>query len=170
MTGQGEMRSGRSWFLLLAMAGAAFVAVTLPSLPARMATHFGPSGRADAWSSRGTYLVFLAVVGLLLPLAIGALTARLGASRPQLLNVPGKEYWLAPERRREGVARLAGAMWWLACLMLALSVAVHGLILLAHRSDPPRLPTVAFIALLAGFLVGMAFWVSNLNAAMRPPG
>ena len=60
-------------------------------------------------------------------------------------------------------------MWRLACLMLALAVGVHGLVLTANSRVPPRLPTPALVVLLAGFLLGMVWWSRSLNAAMRPP-
>lgn len=163
------VRSGRSSFLLLALAGTAFVAVTLHRLPPRMAIHFNLYGAADNWAGREAYVVLLMGIGLLLPVGIVALVARLGATSPGLVNVPGKDYWFRPERRAEGVARVTDMMWWLGCLMLALTIAVHGLLLVAHEATPPSLPTGPFIVVLAGFVLGVLLWSRSLTAAMRPP-
>lgn len=65
--------------------------------------------------------------------------------------------------------RLANQMWWLACLMLALVIALHGVILLAHSTLPPRLPLVPFLALLVGFVCAVVAWGARLGAAMRVP-
>jgi uncharacterized membrane protein len=166
-----SLRAGRPCFLLLALAGAGFVAVTLPRLPAPMAVHFDLYGRPDGWAGRGVYVALLGTIGMLLPLAIVWFTGRLGRDRPELLNVPGRDYWFAPERRAEGRRRLANQMWWLACLMLALVIALHGVILLAHSTLPPRLPLVPFLALLVGFVFAVVAWGERLGAALRvPPG
>lgn len=163
------MRAARSCFVLLALAGAAFVALTLPALPPRPATHFNLQGAADGWATRGAYVMFLALIGVGLPLMVVGLVPGLGATKPELLNVPGKDYWLPPARRAEGVRRVTAQMWWLACLMLGLTLAIHWLILAAHAASPPRLPTGPFLGAVAGFLLGLALWIRNLNATMRPP-
>lgn len=82
------MRAARSCFVLLALAGAAFIALTLPALPPRPATHFNLQGAADGWATRGTYVVFLALIGVGLPLMMVGLVPGLGATKPELLNVP----------------------------------------------------------------------------------
>lgn len=160
---------GRSTFILLALAGATFVLVTLPRIPPRVAIHFGIDGAANGWSSATGYLLFLGAFGFLLPIAVVLFVARLGASRPELLNVPGKEYWFHPDRRSEGVALLTDRMWWMGCLLLAFTVALHALLLVANARTPARLPNGPFLALFFGFLIGVGLWIWKLHAAMRPP-
>jgi uncharacterized protein DUF1648 len=164
------MRGGRLFFILLALAGVGFVALTLPHLPPQMAIHFNLHGAADNWASRGVYVTVLVLIGLVLPLGIVALVPWLGATKPDALNVPGRDYWFAPERRPEGVRRLAEQMWWLASLLLALAILLHGLILDAHSATPPRLPLKSFLGMLVGFLLILVLWSRRLKAVMRPPG
>lgn len=70
-----------------------------PQLPERVATHFNVRGEPDGWSGKGTFLaIYLATLGgvtLLFPV-LAWLTPRIPAA---LVNLPHKEYWLAPERR-----------------------------------------------------------------------
>jgi hypothetical protein len=155
--------------MALAAAGAALVALTLRRLPEPMAVHFGAAGNPNGWAGHGFYLATLALIGLVLPLGIVTMVSRLAAARPETLNVPGKDYWFHPARRAEGVRRVTGQMWWLACLMLGLAVGVHVLLLAANARVPPRLPTAPFLVLLGGFLVGLVAWIRSLTAAMRPP-
>jgi hypothetical protein len=126
-------------------------------------------GQADNWWSRGAYLAFLVLIGVLLPLGIIGLVTRLGATRPELLNLPGKDYWFALERRAEGVRVVQELMWWFACLMVALVIGMHGTIVAAHASVPPRLPLGFFLGLVAGFLLGLTLWVRRVKSAMRHP-
>jgi uncharacterized membrane protein len=163
------MRAGRWCFVVLLAVGTGFVAVSLSRLPSPMAIHFGANGRADNWASRGTYVAVLALLGVVLPLVQVTLVPRLAATRPELLNLPGRDYWLAPARRAGGIQRLRTQMWWFACLLLAMALALHGLTLAAHASVPPRLPIGGFVALLVGFLLGTLAWVASVTAAMRPP-
>jgi uncharacterized protein DUF1648 len=160
---------GRSAFLLLAALSAAVVAVTIRRLPDPVAVHFGLRGVPDGWAGHEFYLALLAFIGLALPLGIVALVSRVASTRPEALNVPGKAYWLDPARRPEGVRRIVGQMWWLACLLLAFALGVHGLLLTANARVPPRLPTGAFLVLVGGFLLGLVWWTRSLAAAMRPP-
>jgi hypothetical protein len=149
--------------------GVALVALTLGRFPEPLAVHFGARGSPNGWAGHGWYLGTLALIGLVLPLGIVALVSRLSAAHPETLNVPGKEYWFHPARRAGGIRRVTDRMWWLACLMLAFAIAIHFLLLAANAATPPRLPTAPFIMLLAGFLLGLVWWVRSLDAAMRPP-
>jgi uncharacterized membrane protein len=154
---------------VLAAAGVALVALTLRRLPDPMAVHFDAGGNPNGWGGHGSYLGILTLIGLVLPLGIVALVSRLSATHPETLNVPGKEYWFHPARRVEGIRRVTEQMWWLACLMLAFAMAIHVLLLAANAVVPPHLPTAPFILLLAGFLLGLVWWVRSLHGAMRPP-
>ena len=62
-------------------------------------------------ASRGTYVALLALLGLVLPLAQVTQIPRLAAARPERLNLPGRDYWLAPARRAEGLRRLPAHLW-----------------------------------------------------------
>lgn len=160
---------GRTAFVLLAVAGAAYVALTASQLPPRVAIHFGWRGFANGWSSLGGYLIFLAGFGWLLPLAIVALVGRLAVTTPEALNVPGKEYWFHSDRRAEGAARVTERIWWLGALLLGFAVAMHAMLLVANAQTPARLPNRPFLALLGGFLVAVGLWTWRLHVAMRPP-
>lgn len=89
-------------FWLLIGAGvvhAAVVAAIAPGLPARVPTHFGPSGAADSWSSRTEALWMFGLMGggtLAFFLLLAFVMDKLPTS---MLNVPNKDWWTAtPER------------------------------------------------------------------------
>jgi uncharacterized membrane protein len=92
----------RSWptllLLALLLAVAARAATVYPELPARMASHFDAAGRADGWSSKGGFLVLTALI-LALVAAIGiGLPLWLARFPVAWINLPNRDYWLAPER------------------------------------------------------------------------
>lgn len=161
--------SGRSAFWFIVVVGGAIVATTLSRLPLQIATHFGGNGAPNAWSSHGGYATLLTVIGLFVPVGIVKLVAGVGTVRPEWLNIPYRNYWIDPAHRAEGLRRIQGHLWWLGCLIAGLVLGIHFLLLQAHQSTPPRLHTRPFIALMAAFLLGIAFWIATFYRLLRPP-
>lgn len=70
-------------------------------LPDTVASHFGSSGRPDAWSSRNLFIiVYLVSVGMTGVIFLGIIFGI-----PQfphiMINLPNKDFWLSEERREE---------------------------------------------------------------------
>lgn len=147
--------------LVVIALAAARVAAVWDRLPPTMASHFGPSGRADAFMPRdGFFWVFGGLAGgtTLLVLLMPWLLKKLP---PSLVNLPHREYWLAPERRAEAIARLGG---WLAWLGVALAVFMFVALELTLQANLERRPLangpfmaalIGFLALTIGMLVGL---------------
>lgn len=137
-------------------------------LPQQVASHFGVSGEANGWMSRSSYLVFMAFFGMIFPMIpplAGLLVGRLPAS---VINLPNKEYWLAPERRDATVAFLVSQLLRLAVLELGLVIVLHQLVIDANRQQPARMSGVVW-GVLAVFLVFMAGWVWSLIRHFKLP-
>jgi uncharacterized membrane protein len=111
-------------FVILLLLCIAQVAYYYPLLPDRVASHFGASGRPDAWSSKETfvtiYLIVVAFIAVLFP-GIGLVLRKIPTS---LINLPNKDYWLLPERREETIAVLSRQFLWFgsATLLLLLDI------------------------------------------------
>lgn len=93
-----------------------------PQLPDRIASHFGASGMPDGWSSKASFLaVYLVTVGLTAVLLglIGLLLVRIP---DKWINLPNKDYWLAPERRAETFGFLSGRFLWFGSATLLLMI------------------------------------------------
>ena len=155
--------------VLLAVAVALFVLSTIDRLPEVVATHFGADNRPNGWMTRSGYLLFTfalsAGVSALVIFGVGFLPR----IRPQWTNIPRRDYWLALERREESLSFLAAHACWLACLMVLFIAGIHGRILLAHQSQPPLLPMMPFLALLGGFLSGVALWTVKIYRRFPRP-
>lgn len=129
--------------LLLAVAVLAIVhlVMTYPHLPDRVPHHFGLSGEADAWSSK-TSVAGLHVVLLIVLMAtfIGTplLLPRLGDA---FINIPHKEYWLAPERREQSLQELTLYLGWVGVLtILLIHILTMQTFYIAKHGPPYRLP------------------------------
>src|SRR6476469_501473 len=119
--------------LIVLVVGAVGIIVgTSSDLPARMATHFGPGGVANGWSTRETYLLVMIGLVLLLPVALLALLVWLPRRGLCPIKLRNRDYWLAPQRREGTFDRLTGYAGVAGCLVIVLLVAVHFLVIEAN--------------------------------------
>lgn len=161
---------GRSVFWILGLSFILLLLMTIGQLPPVVASHFDSAGAPNGWSSRLSYGILIGVIGVLLPLGMVALVNALTQRGPQLLNIPAREYWRRPEHSLEAGRRVRAYMWWLGCIMTGAALAVHGLILRAHGSTPPRLSTVGIMTLLCGLLLAIGLWIVGWYRLLRPAG
>jgi uncharacterized membrane protein len=139
-------------------------------LPARVATHFDAAGTPNGWMSRsglGTFdLVFL---GCLLAFVIGmAFLVRVLPT--SLINVPNRNYWFAPERRRQSHHKMFVHMLWLACLLVGFIIGNNQLMFMANlRHGDSHLPGTGFVMLLIAFLAALIGWVVGLYRMFPRP-
>ncbi len=137
--------------LLLCIAQAVYY---YPLLPDRVASHFGASGRPDAWSSKDAfvkiYLIVVAFVAVLFS-GIGSLLGRTPAS---LINLPNKDYWLSPERAEETIALLSRQFLWFGSATLLLLLDIFHQSFRVHLGKAQSLEhPVASLVVYVGFTV-----------------
>ncbi|HVK06735.1 MAG TPA: DUF1648 domain-containing protein, partial [Armatimonadaceae bacterium] len=86
---------------ILLVIGAVAVSLTqvwyfYPLLPERVASHFGPDGRADGWTAKDAFIGVSVGTILFLSVFMSALSALIARIPDEAINLPNKEYWLAP--------------------------------------------------------------------------
>lgn len=150
-------------FALLVLAAllalAAFqVVYYAPLLPDTVASHFGPGGEPDGWSSKTELLVVYGVVLLIAVAPFVLLPFLLPRIPDSLFNLPHKDFWLAPERRDETIRTIAVYLLWLANATLLLIIAVMGEAMEANLTAEPRLED-HFWAILGLYLAFVAVWL-----------
>lgn len=116
---------------------AALVLATTAGLPPVVASHFAADGRANGWMSREAYAWMMALMSLVTPYAVWGAAAWLPRRWPRLVNLPFRDYWLAPERREATLARLGRMGLWMGLLSAALIAGIHVEVVLANRRVPP---------------------------------
>lgn len=139
-----------------------YLYVSADELPARVATHFGASGAPDGWMERERHLTWMAVFGVLFPWFVVGLSFATRYLPGSMLNVLNREYWTAPERRKETYDFLFRHSLWFACLGVGFVIALQWMIVEANKSVPAVL-SMGHLGAVAGlFLAGVAWWVVML--------
>jgi uncharacterized membrane protein len=154
-------------FLVLLLLGAAYVWSTADELPQRVASHFDASGSPDGYMDKSGYRLFIlgftAGFPLLIVTALGLLYRR-AAGR---MNIPNRDYWLAPERAEGTIAFLTAHAQWLGSVLVVLFCAMHHLLLQANRVQPPQLPGSGLTVLMLVPVVGVGAWITTLMVRLR---
>jgi len=102
-------------FVLLALYAVVHFSSVYPQLPNVVASHFNGRGAPNGWQTKQAFFSVFIGVGIL-AMVIGLVIPRIIAAVPaQLINLPNKSYWLAPEHRQETMAFLNAYFAWFGC-------------------------------------------------------
>ena len=151
-------------YAILALAWVAFAAYVWWScgqLPARVATHFGANGTPNGWMTQAGYLRFTLIFGTAVPAFVLGTFTLIRFLNGWGLNIPNKDYWLAPERREETMDFVQRRGVGMTALMLFFLASVHYSILAANAQPHANLPPIFFI-LIGVFLVATLVWSATL--------
>jgi uncharacterized membrane protein len=157
-------------FVLLAVYAAVHFASVYPQLPDVVASHFDGRGAANGWQTKAAFFGVLVGVSVLAA-AIGFGVPRIiCALPPNLINLPNKQYWLAPEHRRETTEFLNAYFAWFGCalflmIILTFDYATQNNLHRDHLPDSARMWYV-----LGGFLLFTIAWITGMLAKfLRTP-
>lgn len=158
-----------SVFFTLGLLAAVQYAYYAPRLPEIIASHFNRSGSVNAWQTKAAFFT-TEILMVALAAALGFGVPRIIAAMPaSLINLPNKNFWLAPERREETIGYLQMHMAWFGCALLAFLLFVMQLVFRANLQQPPQLDNASFIAALVAFLAFAAIsTIRLLNHFARP--
>ena len=166
------MKSSRTPAILLVLLYLCFLGVWAWSgsqLPDRVATHFNGSGEPNGWMSRSANQGFMLIFGLMFPLFVAVLCYTTRFLPASFVNIPNKDYWLAPERKKETSRYLVHHSLWFSCLALLFVIGIQFSIVQANKQATPQLSMATFLAVVGSFLVGTAVWSVALYRHFRRP-
>lgn len=157
-------------FVFLALYAAVHFSSVYPRLPGLVASHFNSRGAPSGWQTKEAFFgvfvgvsVLVAVIGFGVPRIIAAMPA-------QLVNLPNKRYWLAPEHLAETTEFLNSYFAWFACaiyltMVFAFDYAIQSNL---HPENPPGPARMWYV--LAGLLAFMlSGTIGMLAKFLRPP-
>ena len=131
-------------------------------LPDRVACHFGLDGNADDWMGRVPYLLLIGAIPAVLALLFALVSRRIRTAGASFVNIPRRDYWLAPERRDRTAALIRDRLTWLLCLLSLFFGSLHVLTVAANRTSPPHLNMGALLVVVIVFLVAQMQWLFML--------
>ncbi len=164
-------RAARRDVLLLAalLVGAlAHLVLYYPSLPDRVPSHFDARGVADDWMSKDSFALTMAATYALTGGFFVVLAQLLPRIPTSMINVPNREYWLAPERRNESLADVGRRLTRFGAVTVVLILAlVHETILVALE----RKETLSgFLLVMAAYGIYTLIWcVGLIRRFGKPP-
>lgn len=145
-----------------------YFSTTVSSLPPLVASHFDGAGFPTAHMTHEFYIKFVFAMGVGFPIAMVTLLTVV-YSKASDMKLPNRDYWLAPERIARTRALLVAHGVCFGCLMVAMVCYMHWLILIAHRSVPPRLSNQLVMGGLLVFMAIAVGWVIAVLRAFRRP-
>jgi uncharacterized membrane protein len=154
------MKRSNLAFLALLVSQIAVVAalvITSHRLPLRVASHFNSAGTPDGWMSRAAYLWSMFGIMLAITLLLIGTFYSIRFFPCSTINLPEKEYWLAPDRRNKTFDAIFRAGVWLATFQTVFFLGMHLLVVAANASQPVMLSSHVWF-LLAGFLLVVMAW------------
>jgi len=156
-------------FVLLAVGATLYFSSLYAQLPDVMASHFNARGVPNGWQTKSAF--FSVLVGVtVLAAVIGFGIPRIISVMPmELINLPNKRYWLAPEQRAETMDFLNGYFAWFGCALFAIILLTINFALQAnlHPGRPPNAFPMLF--LLASFLAYAIFGTVRVFKRFGPP-
>lgn len=154
-------------FLALLLLGAAYVWFTGDGLPERVASHFDASGNPDGYMNRSGYRLFILAFTAGFPLLVVTMLGLLYRRSAARMNIPNRDYWLAPERVEGTIAFLTAHAQWLGSILVVLFCAMHHLLLQANSVQPPQLPGSGLTLLMLVPVLGVGAWITTLMVRLR---
>ena len=163
------MRTSRWVFAALLVAVVAQAVVYYPQLPERMASHFNGAGAPDGWSSKASFFGLQAFVVSVVAACFAILPAWIQRLPARLINLPNKDYWLAPGRRPATMARVGAALTWFGCAVLTFILAIAWLVIRFNLGLDPVLPAPTRWVVLASLVVCVVLLILRLLYLGRWP-
>lgn len=123
-----------------------------PRIPEILGSHFARGGFVNGWQTKAAFFsTELAMIVLATVVAFG-IPSIVAAVPVSLINLPHKEYWLAPERRENTLAYIRVWSAWFGCGLLAFLLFVMELAFRANLHTPPQFNNAAFVPALLAFV------------------
>jgi len=159
------------WYLGLALCCLGFVWVTAQRMPATVASHFDAAGAVNGFMPRNIYELLMFGILVVVSFTLVVVPNHLFNASGARINLPNREYWLAPERRAATIAILASQVTRFASMVLLFLCYVHWLVVRANDVTPPHLSSPGIKIGLTVFLFGTLIWVVSLVWRFRrtPP-
>ena len=149
-------------FAVLAVGAAIYFSAYYAQMPDVVASHFNGRGVPNGWQTKPAFFGLFAAVSILIAMIGFGIPRIIASVPPRLINLPNKQYWLAPEHLAETMAFLNAYFAWFGCavfliMILTFDNAIQSNLHPNHRPDVSRMWYI-----LAGFLTFLVVWIIRM--------
>jgi uncharacterized membrane protein len=145
-------RLPNSIFFALVALGAVQVSFYAPRIPELLGSHFSRGGFVNGWQTKAAFFATELAMIILATVVSFGIPRIIAAAPVALINLPHKEYWLAPEQREDTLAYIRVWSAWFGCGLLAFLLFVMELVFRANLHTPPQFNNAAFVPALLVFV------------------
>lgn len=125
-----------------------------PQLPEKVASHSGPSGQPDAWSTKKFFITIYILTTGGCALILFLISFGLPKIPVSLINLPKKDYWLSLGRRKKTFEFLSQYFLWFASATLIFLLDMFQQSFQVHLGKAQSLPhPLLSLGLYTGFTV-----------------
>jgi hypothetical protein len=149
-------------FAVLAVGAAIYFSAYYAKMTDVVASHFNGRGVPNGWQTKPAFFGLFAAVSILIAMIGFGIPRIIASVPPRLINLPNKQYWLAPEHLAETMAFLNAYFAWFGCavfliMILTFDYAIQSNLHPDHRPDVSRMWYI-----LAGFLTFLVVWIIRM--------
>jgi uncharacterized membrane protein len=165
-----QSRLPKLLFLVLAAYAAIHFSAYYSQLPAVVASHFDARGVANGWQAKSAFFGVFVGVGVLAAVIAFGVPRIIAALPVQLINLPNKDFWLAPEHLARTLESLSTYFAWFGCALYLILILTFDYAL-QYNLHPEYRPDVSRMwYILAGFGAFLIVWITRLlTRFLRPP-
>ncbi len=164
------MKSGaQKFFLFLVIVSLLQMVYFWPVMPDRMASHFDGTGQANGWAPRSGFFILYAGLIALLLLLFQVLPRQFRRFPDNLINLPNRSYWLAPERREATFAAIEQQMTVFGNATMMLIIGTMQLVFRANLDGSRRMSAESMWVMLAVYVCISIIWTVHFMRKFRKP-
>jgi uncharacterized membrane protein len=157
-------------FVILLVAAAVWVGALADRLPELVAVHFDAAGVANGFMAHAGCRDFMLLFTIGAPCLIALVSALLPRLLPaRMLNIPHREYWMAPGRAEESIAFLSAQGFWFSSIFLVFLTGADWMVARANAVAPPLFPSRGFLWMLVLFFVAVGVWAHRMFRRFSRP-
>jgi len=162
------MKLSRQWIGITLLIAVGHGVWAYTALPERVASHWDGLGNPNGYMSRDGFVSFYLWLMVGLSSLFGGIAALIRITPDDAINLPNRDYWLAPERREATIATISQQMNAFTVMMNIFMIGIHHLSVMANLTPDKHLSNAVWLLLLA-FLGGTGYWVFRMYAEFKLP-
>jgi uncharacterized membrane protein len=140
-----------------------------PLMPETMASHFDGAGRPNGFQSRTEFFGLTAVMLVLMAAVFIGLGSLIRVFPARWVNLPHRDFWLAPERRESTFDFIGRQTEWFGVATLLLTLLVVQAAIEANLTPEPRLDSGSMWITIGLYFAYVAVWLVRYLRYFRAP-